>query len=69
MGEQLGPRMYAVVEKYASQNGYHVVLDAGNPQAPVYWAASSAVIANGLVQQYDTAHPAKPAPGADGNKP
>jgi outer membrane protein len=64
MGEQLGPKMYAVVEKYASQHGYHVVLDASNPQAPVYWADSSAVITGDLVKQYDVAHPA-----ADGKKP
>jgi outer membrane protein len=61
MGEQLGPRMYAVVEKYASQRGYHVVLDASNPQAPVYWADSSAVITGDLVKQYDVAHPSKAA--------
>ncbi|HXB70317.1 MAG TPA: OmpH family outer membrane protein [Candidatus Acidoferrales bacterium] len=66
MGEQLGPKMYAVVEKYASQRGYHVVLDASNPQAPVYWADSSAVITGDLLKQYDLAHPAKAA--ADGKK-
>jgi Skp family chaperone for outer membrane proteins len=59
LGEQLGPKMYAVVEKYAGQHGYHVVLDPSNPQAPVYWADSSTVITSDLVKQYDLAHPAK----------
>jgi outer membrane protein len=63
MGEQLGPKMYAVVDKYASQRGYHVVLNAGHPQAPVYWADSSAVITGDLVKQYDVAHPPKAAAG------
>ena len=66
MGEQLGPKMYAAVEKYASQRGYHVVLDAGNPQAPVYWADSSTVITGDLVKQYDLAHP--PKAGTEGKK-
>jgi Skp family chaperone for outer membrane proteins len=61
MGKQLGPKMYAVVEKYASQRGCHVVLDASNPQAPVYWADSSAVITGDLVMKYDVAHPPKAA--------
>jgi outer membrane protein len=59
LGEHLGPKMYAVVEKYAGQRGYHVVLDPSNPQTPVYWADSSAVITGDLVKQYDLAHPAR----------
>jgi outer membrane protein len=59
LGEQLGPKMYDVVGKYAGQRGYHVVLDPSNPQAPVYWADSSAVITADLVKQYDLAHPSR----------
>ncbi|HMC61556.1 MAG TPA: hypothetical protein VKJ01_20360 [Candidatus Solibacter sp.] len=41
-----------------------MVLDAGNPQAPLYRADSSTVITGDLVKQYDLAHP--PKAGADG---
>jgi outer membrane protein len=65
--QELGNKMMAVVEKYATQNGFALVLDVSNPQTPVLWAASSVDITNDIVKLYDQASPtgstgaAKPA--------
>ena len=55
--QELGGKMMAVMEKYAMQNGYAVVLDVSNPQTPVLWAASAVDITNDIVKLYDQAYP------------
>jgi outer membrane protein len=54
--QELGNKMMAVVEKYATQNGFAVVLDVSNPQTPVLWAASAVDITNDIVKLYDQAN-------------
>ena len=54
--QTLGNKMLAVIEKYATQNGYAVVLDVSNPQTPVIWAASAVDITNDIVKLYDEAN-------------
>ena len=68
--QELGGKMMAVMEKYAVQNGYAVVLDVSNPQTPVLWAASAVEITNDIVKLYDQAYPgAAAALGAPAAKP
>ena len=55
--QELGNKMMAIVEKYATQNGYALVLDVSNPQTPVLWAASAVDITNDIVKLYDQANP------------
>jgi outer membrane protein len=55
--QELGGKMMAVMEKYAMQNGFAVVLDVSNPQTPVLWAASAVDITNDIVKLYDQAYP------------
>jgi outer membrane protein len=60
---QLGDKMLQVIEQYAYQNGYAVVLDVSSQQTPVIWAAGSANITADIVKLYDLAHPGVgPAP-------
>jgi outer membrane protein len=47
----------AVVDKYAKDNGYTVVLDVSNPQTPAFWWANAADITNEVVRTYDAAYP------------
>jgi outer membrane protein len=54
---QLGDKMLQIVEQYAYQNGYAVVLDVSAQQTPVIWAAGSANITADIVKLYDLAHP------------
>jgi outer membrane protein len=55
--QELGGKMMAVLEKFATQNGYAVVLDVSNPQTPIIWAASAVDITNDIVKLYDQANP------------
>jgi outer membrane protein len=59
---EIGGKMMQVIEQYATQNGYAVVLDVSNQQSPVLWASSSTDITNDIVRLYDQAHPAGAAP-------
>jgi outer membrane protein len=68
--QELGGKLMAVLEKYATQNGYAVVLDVSNPQTPVLWAASAVDITNDIVKLYDQAYPgAAAAPTVPAAKP
>jgi outer membrane protein len=55
--QELGNKVMAVIEKYATQNGFAIVLDVSNPQTPVLWAASAIDITNDIVKLYDQANP------------
>lgn len=62
--QELGGRIMAVVDKYAKDNGYALVLDVSNPQAPVVFAASSIDITREVIDLYDKNAPAAPAAAA-----
>jgi outer membrane protein len=73
---RLGGKMLNVMEKYATANGYSVILDVSNPQTtPVLWASAPSNITQALVDAYNAqspvAAPAKPAgsAGAAANRP
>jgi len=64
---RLGTKMLAVLEKYAKDNGYTVILDVSNPQTPVLWASQGTIITKELVDAYNVTNPsAAPAPRAGG---
>jgi outer membrane protein len=74
--QDLGGKMMKIIEEYATQNGYSVVLDVSNPQTDVLWAAASTNITPDIVRLYDQAHPnadapkpAAPAPAAPAPAP
>ena len=60
--QDLGGKMMKIVEEYATQNAYAVVLDVSNPQTDVLWAAASTNITPDIVRLYDQAHPNAEAP-------
>lgn len=53
----LGQRMMAVIEKYAKDKGYTLLLDVSNPNTPVLFAASAIDITQDIVTQYDQTSP------------
>jgi outer membrane protein len=55
---EIGDKMLQIIEPYAYQNGYAVVLDVSGQQTPVIWAAGSSNITADIVKLYDEAHPA-----------
>src|SRR5579864_2848121 len=63
---RLGKKMLDVLEKYARDNGYAVVMDVSNPQTPVLYANPGTNITKPLIEAYNAASPvaapaAKPA--------
>lgn len=72
--DDLGQRMMAVIDKYAKDNGYTLILDVSNPQTPVLYASNTIDITKEIIDLYDknapstvapsTGAPARPAPGS-----
>lgn len=83
--QNLGQRVMAVIDKYAKDNGYTLVLDDSNPSTPIVYAASATDITQDIISLYDKnsanggpatppVTPGKPAtppvkPGPPGPKP
>ena len=61
---ELGSKLYAIVEKYAKDNGYTMIIDVSGQQQPVWWASDSINITNDVVALYDKAPPGGASTGA-----
>jgi outer membrane protein len=61
---ELGSKLYAIVEKYAKDNGYTMIIDVSGQQQPVWWASDSINITNDVVALYDKASPGGATTGA-----
>ena len=57
---RLGKKMLDVLEKYAKDNNYSVVMDVSNPQTPVLYANPATNITKQLIEAYNTASPVTP---------
>ena len=53
----LASRLEAVVEKYAKDNGYTMILDVSNPNTPVLYASSGIDITQDVIALYDKTTP------------
>jgi outer membrane protein len=64
----LGQRLMVVIDKYAKDNGFALVIDVSSQQTPVLWAANNVNITDEIVALYDksaaTPAPAAPPPAA-----
>jgi len=69
--QQLGQKMMAIIERYARDNGYTMVVDVSNPQTPVLYASPSIDITKDIIELYDksTAQMSAPKPAATSAKP
>jgi outer membrane protein len=69
--QELGQRIMAVIDKYAKDNGYALILDVSSQQTPVLYATNSIDITQDIIALYDknapsatSAKPATPPPAA-----
>jgi len=63
----LGQKMMAVIDKYAQQNGFAIVLDVSSQNTPVLYASNTVDITKDVIDLYDkTVFTATPAPAAPG---
>jgi outer membrane protein len=76
MGEtyqKLAEKVYQVVQTYAAQSGYTLVLDASAQQSPVLWANQGTDISQAVVEAYNQKSgvpaQASAAPGAGSTTP
>jgi outer membrane protein len=51
--DELGGKMIAVLNKYATDNGYVLVIDVSNPQTPVLFASNTIDITREVISLYD----------------
>jgi len=70
----LGAKLMAVINKYAKDNGYSLVIDVSNPQTPVMYASETIDITKEVIDLYDKnvpmgAAPAKPPAGGAATPP
>ncbi|MBM3787135.1 MAG: OmpH family outer membrane protein [Acidobacteria bacterium] len=61
--QEIGGKLMAVLDKYASDNGYAVVIDVSSQQSPILFAASAVEITRQIIDIYDKSAPAM-APAA-----
>lgn len=72
---EIGQRMMQIIDEYAKQQGFALVLDVSSQQSPVLWAANGIDITQQIVELYDKrfgageAPAAKPAAGAPAAAP
>jgi outer membrane protein len=60
--ERLGEKILAVVERYAHDNGYTMVVDVGANTSPVLYASASIDITKEIIELYDKSATAPPPP-------
>lgn len=51
--QELGGKMMAVIDKYAKDNGYSLILDVSSPQTPVLFASNTIDITKDIIDLYD----------------
>lgn len=66
--QDLGQRLMAVIDKYARDKGYTMILDVSSPQTPVLYVSSEFDITQDIVAIYDKAA-GTAAPGTPAAKP
>ncbi|HEU5352512.1 MAG TPA: OmpH family outer membrane protein [Terracidiphilus sp.] len=62
----LASKVYDVMEGYAKQHGYTLVLDIAQQQTPVLYAAESSNITQAVIDAYNTKSPVPPPAPASG---
>jgi len=53
IANRIGSKMLEVLEKYANDNGYAVVLDVSGQQSPVLWASAGTNVTKAIVDAYN----------------
>lgn len=56
--QELGQKMMGIINKYAKDNGFSLILDVSSPQTPVVYASNTIDITSDIIQAYDKANAA-----------
>ena len=63
IANRIGGKLLEVLDKFAKQNGYSVILDVSGQQSPVLWAAQTSDVTQEIVNSYN-AQSSVPAPAS-----
>lgn len=66
---ELGGKIMAVIDKYATDNGFAIILDVSSQQSPVLYAATAIDITREVVALYDKNAPSAAKPAAPAATP
>ena len=61
--QELGQKMMVVIDKYAKENGFLLILDVSNPQTPVLYASNTIDVTKDVIDLYDKNTPSAPLTG------
>lgn len=60
--QQIAQKMTAVIERYARDHGFAMVVDVSSPQSPILYASPTVDITKDIIELYDQAAPAMSNP-------
>ena len=66
---RIGQKMMSVVDKYAKDHGYSVILDYSGQASPVLWASNNVDVTQPLVEAYNGVSGVPPQPKSAGGGP
>lgn len=61
VANNIGRKLLDVLNKYAKEQGYSVILDTSSQQTPVIYGATQIDVTQEITRLYDQTYPAKPA--------
>lgn len=70
--DRIGRKMVDVLDRYARENGYTVMLDSSAQNTPILYASTQIEVTQDIVRLYDSAYPVKaaaPGPAKPAPKP
>jgi len=62
--DRIGRKMVDVLDRYARENGYSVVLDSSAQSTPILYASTQIDVTQDIIRLYDQAYPVKAAAAA-----
>src|SRR5216110_4122824 len=57
--DRIGRKMVDVLDRYARENGYSVVLDSSTQSTPILYASTQIDVTQEIIRLYDSAYPVK----------
>jgi outer membrane protein len=60
--ERIGRKMVDVLDRYARENGFSVILDTSGQNSPILYASNQIDVTQDIIRLYDQAYPVKNAP-------
>ncbi len=61
--ERIGRKMVDVLDRYARENGFSVVLDTSGQNSPILYASNQVDVTQDIIKLYDQAYPVKAGAG------